>query len=177
MKKIIAFAILFSFGNIWANTQALQTVKKLVGFIRFKKNDQALSLIDTKTFSKNLLKTNWEKLSADEQNQFEDAMKNYIKNKSFPQALQYFDKIDINYGTPKSKQNLIELPGSILYKGSDKITFSWLFQEVDGKLKVTDFIDARGKLATEHFGTTKIIPAYEKKGIKELIELIKKESN
>ncbi len=176
MKKILVITVLFSFGTIWANSAALPTVKKLVGFIRFKKNEQALALIDTKTFSKNLLKSNWEKLSAEEQNDFEDAMKNYIKNKSFPQALQYFDKIDINYGTPKAKASSTELPGSILYKGSDKITFSWVFAESDGKLKVTDFIDARGKLATEHFGSTKIIPAYEKKGIKELIDLIKKES-
>ncbi len=154
----------------------IPTAKKLVGYIRFKKNDQALALIDTKTFSKNLLLNHWDKIDPKDQLEFEEAMKEYIKNKSFPMALQYFDKIDINYEKAKVKGKEAELPASILYKGSEKITFSWIFTETNGKFLVSDFLLAEGKLASEVNRVKQMEPTYEKKGMKELIVLIKKAS-
>lgn len=179
-KNLLSLFILFSFFStsfLFADESTiLPTAKKLVGYIRFKKNDQALALIDTKTFSKNLLLTHWDKIDPKEQLEFEEAMKEYIKNKSFPIALQYFDKIDINYEKVKIKGKEAELPASILYKGSEKITFSWIFTEKDGKFLVSDFLLAEGKLASEVNRVKQIEPTYEKKGMKELIALIKKAS-
>ncbi len=179
-KKLFSLLILLCFLPISVlfadESTILPTVKKLVGFIRFKKNDQAVALIDTKTFSKNLLGSHWDKINPKEQLEFEGAMKDYIKNKSFPNALQYFDRIDISYEKAKVKGKEAELPASILYKGSEKITFSWIFTEKDGKFLVSDFLDSDGKLATTLYGETQIQPTYEKKGMKELIALIKKAS-
>ena len=179
-QKLLSIFLLFSFlpaSTLLANEATLiPTVKKLVGYIRFKKNDQAIALIDTKTFSKNLLGNHWDKIENKEQIEFEEAMKDYIKNRSFPNALQYFDKIDINYEKAKVKGSEAELPASILYKGSEKITFSWIFTEKDGKFLVSDFLDSEGRLATTLYGEKQIRPTYEKKGMKERIALIKKAS-
>ena len=178
-KKFLPFLLLiFVFTNsAFANEAAiLSTAKKLVGYIRFKKNDQAIALIDTKTFSKNLLLNHWEKIDPKDQADFEEAMKGYIKAKSFPIALQYFDKIDINYEKVKMKGSEAELPASILYKGSEKITFSWVFTEKNGTYLVSDFLLAEGKLASEVNRVKQIEPTYEKKGMKELIALIKQAS-
>ncbi|HRG46838.1 MAG: ABC transporter substrate-binding protein [Leptospiraceae bacterium] len=179
-KKLFSLSLLFCFltsSVLFADESTiLPTAKKLVGFIRFKKNDQAIALIDTKTFSKNLLLNHWDKIDPKDQLEFEEAMKEYIKHKSFPIALQYFDKIDINYEKAKVKGKEAELPASILYKGSEKITFSWIFTETNGKFLVSDFLLAEGKLASEVNRVKQIEPTYEKKGMKELIALIKKAS-
>lgn len=180
LKKILPLLLVlcvFTSSTLFANeTAILSTAKKLVGYIRFKKNDQALALIDTKTFSKNLLLNHWDQIDPKDQKEFEEAMKDYIKAKSFPIALQYFDKIDINYEKVKMKGKEAELPASILYKGSEKITFSWIFTEKDGSYLVSDFLLAEGKLASEVNRVKQIEPTYEKKGMKELIALIKKAS-
>ncbi|MBK8398652.1 MAG: ABC transporter substrate-binding protein [Leptospiraceae bacterium] len=179
-KKVFYFLVLFCFSysvSLFANENTLiPTAKKLVGYIRFKKNDQAVALIDTRTFSKNLLGQHWEKIDPKDQIEFEETMKDYIKKRSFPNALQYFNKIDISYEKPKVKGGEAELPASILYQGSEKITFSWIFTEKDGKFLISDFLDPEGRLATTLYGETQIRPTYEKKGIKELIALIKKAS-
>jgi ABC-type transporter MlaC component len=175
LKKIFIVYCIFFVGILSADS-SLPTVKKLVGLIRFKKNEQAIELIDVKTFSKNLFKQHWEKLDPKDQDEFIEAMSIYIKNKPFVTAREYFDKIDINYAKPKTKGKSIEIPSSIIYKGSDKINFSWVLSEESGKMKIVDFIDPKGSLASEQFGTTQIIPNYEKKGIKELIELVKKKA-
>ena len=162
-KKLFSLSILFCFLTssvlLADESTILPTAKKLVGFIRFKKNDQAIALIDTKTFSKNLLLNHWDKIDPKDQLEFEEAMKEYIKHKSFPIALQYFDKIDINYEKAKVKGKEAELPASI-----------------NGKFLVSDFLLAEGKLASEVNRVKQIEPTYEKKGMKELIALIKKAS-
>jgi ABC-type transporter MlaC component len=179
-RKLFSLLILFYFfftPVLTAHESAiLPAAKKLVGYIRFKKYDLALSLIDTKTFSKNLLLNHWDKIDPKDQLEFEEAMKEYIKNKSFPIALQYFHKIDINYEKARVKGNEVELPASILYKGSEKITFSWIFTEKNGKYLVSDFLLAEGKLASEVNRVKQIEPTYDRKGMKELIALIKKAS-
>jgi ABC-type transporter MlaC component len=87
-KKLFSLLLLvffFSSSVLFADESTiLPTAKKLVGFIRFKKNDQAIALIDTKTFSKNLLLNHWDKIDPKDQLEFEEAMKEYIKHKSFP---------------------------------------------------------------------------------------------
>lgn len=179
LRLLILALFLFSGFSVYgqaSEANAVSTVKKLVLLIRYKQNDKALALIDTKTFSKNLLINNWDSISTEDQVEFENAMKGYLKNKSFPQALEYFDKIDINYEKPVAMGKQIKVGSSILYKGSENVTFAWVLNESGGKLLISDFILKSGKLASEVNREKQIQPAFEKKGIKELIEMIKKAS-
>ncbi len=179
-KKILITLILTGFVPISANEQITSSVKKLVGLIRFKKSDQAIAMIDTKTFSQSLLKSHWDNIDKEDQIEFEEAMKNFIKKKSFPIALEYFDKIDINYGKPKMNGKLGEQPASILYKGSDKISFSWILNQVNGKYLISDF-STEGKSASETNRIKQFEPIFQKvnddkKAIKEIIARVKKAS-
>ncbi|MCB1178854.1 MAG: ABC transporter substrate-binding protein [Leptospiraceae bacterium] len=176
LKKVsfLLILLLFPFQLFSAPKNPVSSVKKLVGNIRYKKNDKAIALIDIKSFCKNLLPGDYEKLSDGDKKKFEDAMKEYIQARSFPVALKYFDKIDINYEKPKKKGNETELPSSIMYKGSEKIQFSWILTNSSEGYLISDFL-IKGKLATET-NRPKIESAYKKKGLDGLVQLIKKAS-
>ncbi len=156
-----------------AEESALSSVKKMIGFIRYKKNSKAIEYVDTRQFAKNLLKGNFDSLSSSDKDGFEEAIKEYIINKSFPVALKYFDKVDINYEKPVIKGNEAVIGSSVLYQGSEKVVFSWVLTETNGKFLVSDFI-TEGKRVSEVNRTKQIEPMYKKKGIKEVISTLKK---
>ncbi|EQA45321.1 toluene tolerance protein Ttg2D [Leptospira broomii serovar Hurstbridge str. 5399] len=150
---------------------SLSTVKKLVGFIRYKKNDKALALIHVGRFSESLIGAS--KFSDGERKEFENAIAEYIVNKAFPIAVKYFDKIDITYEKPILKDKRIRIGSSILYKGSDQVSFAWILSEIDGNWYITDF-ETEGKLATDINRTKNIEPSLKKNGVKGTIALVQK---
>ncbi|MDX1960523.1 MAG: ABC transporter substrate-binding protein [Leptospiraceae bacterium] len=152
-----------------------ETVKKMVGFIRYAKNEKALSFIDTATFSKNLLKKDYDSLKPEDKEGLESAVKEFITKKAFPKAAEYFTKIDLNYEKSKINGKEARVPSSLLYRGSEKIQFSWVLTEKDGKYLVTDFYND-GKLASETNGS-KIKPIFDKDGIAKVIEAMKAAAN
>jgi ABC-type transporter MlaC component len=171
---IIFFVMSPSLLMAQAAKDPVSSVKKMIGFIRYKKNDSAIKYIDTETFSKNLLKSEYDKLDSSQKSKFEITIHNYIKAKSFPIALKYFDKIDITYEKPIIKGKDAELPASLLYKGSEKIQFSWILVEKNGSFLVTDFLTDK-KLASD-INSKQLLPILQKKGFDELIRQIEKAS-
>ncbi|WCL50460.1 ABC transporter substrate-binding protein [Leptospira sp. GIMC2001] len=157
-----------------ADEQVTKVVKKLIGFIRYKKNDKAIQLIHVPEFSNQLLKSSG-KISASERKEFEAAISNFIINRSFPIALKYFDKIDINYEKPSFKGKTATLGSSIIYDGSEKVTFSWILKEIEGSWYVVDFL-SEGKYASETNRIRSIEPSIKKNGIKKTIALVQREA-
>ncbi|PJZ47952.1 ABC transporter substrate-binding protein [Leptospira saintgironsiae] len=157
--------------EVSAEEQTLSAVKKLIGFIRYKKNDKAIALIHVGKFSEKLIGDH--KISAAERKEFEEAISEYIVNKAFPIALKYFDKIDITYDKPAVNGKQARIGSSILYKGSDQIKFAWILSESEGAWYISDF-ETEGKLATEINRTKNIEPSIKKNGIKGTISLIQK---
>lgn len=147
------------------------TIKKMIGFIRYKKNSNAISLIDTELYSANLLKGEYENLSGEQKKEFEEAVKLYIENKSFPIALKYFDKVDLTYEKPIPKGNLIEIPSSILYDGSQRIKFSWILNEKNGNFLISDFM-VEDKL-TSDTNREKLFAVLKKDGFSKMLEKLK----
>ncbi|RHX86216.1 ABC transporter substrate-binding protein [Leptospira stimsonii] len=154
--------------------QITSTVKKLIGFIRYKKNDKAIAIIHVKQFSNQLLKSSGKIADADRKD-FEDAISEFIVHRSFPIAHKYFDKIDINYEKPVIKGDNATLASSIIWNGSERITFSWILSKIDGTWFVTDFLN-EGKYASETNRTKSVDPSIKKNGIKQTIALIKREA-
>lgn len=151
------------------------TVKKMIGYIRYKKNINAIALIDTETFATNLLKGDYESLSSEEKKEFQDAVKVYIENKSFPIALRYFDKVDINYEKPILKGSIYEIPSSVLYNGSQQIKFSWILTEKNNSFLVSDFL-TDGKLISDVNREKQILPLLKKEGFAKMLEKLKEAS-
>ncbi|XDD51455.1 ABC transporter substrate-binding protein [Leptospira sp. WS92.C1] len=157
-----------------AEEQIGSTVKKLIGFIRYKKNDKAISIIHVKQFSSQLLKSSG-KIADTDRKEFEEAISEFIIHRSFPIAHKYFDKIDINYEKPVIKGDNATLASSIIWNGSERITFSWILNKIDGTWYVTDFL-SEGKYASETNRVKSIEPSIKKNGIKQTIALIKREA-
>lgn len=156
---------------ISAEDQALASAKKLVGLIRYKKNDKALALIHLEKFSGKLVGNT--KLTETERKEFEEAVAEYITNKAFPLALKYFDKIDLTYDKPAIEGKQARIASAILYKGSDQVKFAWILEEVSGAWYITDF-EIEGRLASETNRTKSIEPSIKKNGVKATIALVQK---
>ncbi|WP_078130136.1 toluene tolerance protein [Leptospira alexanderi] len=154
--------------------QIVSTVKKLIGFIRYKKNDKAIVLIHVKQFSNQLLKSSG-KIGDSDRKEFEEAIGEFIVHRSFPIAYKYFDKIDINYEKPTIKGDNATLASSIIWSGSERITFSWILTKIEGVWYVTDFLN-EGKYASETNRVKSVDPSIKKNGIKQTIALIRKEA-
>ncbi|EKR63236.1 toluene tolerance protein Ttg2D [Leptospira weilii str. 2006001853] len=154
--------------------QIVSTVKKLIGFIRYKKNDKAIVLIHVKQFSNQLLKS-FGKIGDSDRKEFEEAIGEFIVHRSFPIAYKYFDKIDINYEKPVIKGDNATLASSIIWNGSERITFSWILTKIEGAWYVTDFLN-EGKYASETNRVKSVDPSIKKNGIKQTIALIRKEA-
>ena len=172
--KFFLFSLFFSLLPLQSESSTKDPtpiVKKMIGFIRYKKNSNALSQIDTETYSSNLLKGEYESLSSDQKKEFEDAVKLYIENKSFPVALKYFDKVDINYEKPIFKGNFYEIPSSILYNGSQQIKFSWILTEKNGSFLISDFL-VENKLTSE-VNREKLLAVLKKDGFVKMIEKLR----
>lgn len=149
-------------------------MKKLIGFIRYKKNDKAIVLIHVKQFSNQLLKSSG-KIGDSDRKEFEEAIGKFIVHRSFPIAYKYFDKIDINYEKPIIKGDNATLASSIIWSGSERITFSWILTKIEGAWYVTDFLN-EGKYASETNRVKSVDPSIKKNGIKQTIALIRKEA-
>ncbi|WP_061223815.1 hypothetical protein [Leptospira weilii] len=154
--------------------QIVSTVKKLIGFIRYKKNDKAIVLIHVKQFSNQLLKS-FGKIGDSDRKEFEEAIGEFIVHRSFPIAYKYFDKIDINYEKPTIKGDNATLASSIIWNGSERIIFSWILTKIEGVWYVTDFLN-EGKYASETNRVKSVDPSIKKNGIKQTIALIRKEA-
>jgi ABC-type transporter MlaC component len=132
-KKLFSLLLLvffFSSSVLFADESTiLPTAKKLVGFIRFKKNDQAIALIDTKTFSKNLLLNHWDKIDPKDQLEFEEAMKEYIKNKSFQSHSNTLIKLILIMKKQKSKEKKQNYPLPFFTKVQKKLPFPGFLQK------------------------------------------------
>ncbi|WP_061206145.1 toluene tolerance protein [Leptospira santarosai] len=154
--------------------QIVSTVKKLIGLIRYKKNDKAIALIHVKQFSNQLLRSSG-KIGDSDRKEFEEAIGEFIVHRSFPIAHKYFDKIDINYEKPVLKGDNATLASSIIWNGSERITFSWILTKLEGSWYVTDFLN-EGKYASETNRIKSVDPSIKKNGIKQTIALIRKEA-
>ncbi|EMM85013.1 toluene tolerance protein Ttg2D [Leptospira santarosai str. 2000027870] len=154
--------------------QIVSTVKKLIGLIRYKKNDKAIAIIHVKQFSNQLLRSSG-KIGDSDRKEFEEAIGEFIVHRSFPIAHKYFDKIDINYEKPVLKGDNATLASSIIWNGSERITFSWILTKLEGSWYVTDFLN-EGKYASETNRIKSVDPSIKKNGIKQTIALIRKEA-
>jgi ABC-type transporter MlaC component len=172
---LVYLVIQFSILGEAAVKDPTPSVKKMIGFIRYKKNTNAIALIDIETFSSNLLKGEYENLSSDQKRDFQDAVKVYVENKSFPIALKYFDKVDITYEKPIPKGSMFEIPSSILYNGSQQIKFSWILNEKNNQFLVSDF-SMDGKLISDVNREKQLLPLLKKEGFEKMLEKLKEAS-
>ncbi|MCB1172543.1 MAG: ABC transporter substrate-binding protein [Leptospiraceae bacterium] len=153
---------------------ALATVKKLVGFIRYEKNDLALRQIGLQPVSQFLMGSHYEKATVAQRIKFQSLLGEYVELRAFPLALQYFKDIDPSYDAPVQKGQQMHVRSSLLYAGSEQIVFTWVLSEHEGQWVITDFLDQRGVSSMSTNRDKQIQPVLKAKGVVGLINQMEK---
>ncbi len=149
---------------------ALAAVKKMVGFIRYEKNDLALKQVGLVPVSEYLMGSYYSKATAEQRSRFQELLGEYVELRAFPLALKYFKDIDLSYDEPVVKGDAVHVRSSLLYSGSEQLVFTWVLAEHDGKYVVTDFLDASNKSSMKTNRDKQIQPVLKQKGVAGLIK-------
>lgn len=179
--SILVFAALSVLDKLAAKSltsQVMSPINKFTGFVRYKKYDKALDYVDLEVFCNSILKGH--KIPAAKKKEFREAVKVYIKKQSFPKVHKYFDKIDVNYEKPIKKSKYVQVPASILYKGKEKISFSWILAKKDGKYQIIDFLSdviTEGQRASIYEKYKQVEPILQTQGIDVVIKRVYKMAN
>lgn len=128
-----------------ADHPALSVVKRLVGQIRYNRDERALEAIGLEPISRYLLGAAYAGASAEDRARFQALLGDYIRLNAFPTARQYFKDIDINYEAPVESGDITRIRSSIVYAGADRVSFTWVLTRVNGRYVITDFLDSRGQ--------------------------------
>lgn len=153
---------------------ALATVKKMVGFIRYEKNNLALKQVGLVPLSQYLMGDYYAKATPEQQARFQGLLGEYVELRAFPLALKYFKDIDLSYDEPAFKGDAVHVRSSLLYAGSEQLVFTWVLAEHDGKYVVTDFLDSTNKSSMQTNRDKQIQPVLKQKGVAGLIEQMEK---
>lgn len=156
--------------------KAISSIKKFISYVRYSDKGadftaKAIDMLDLDYVCNYLIANNMSKLSPAEKAEFKALIGEYVRLNAFPTALKYFAKIDLVYSKPQEKEGLIIVPSTLLYKGSDRIKFSWVV--LKSNYKIVDLLNENAVSSMKGNRDSQILPFYQKKGIKGLIEKLK----
>lgn len=152
-----------------ADHPALTVVKRLVGQIRYNRDDRALESIGLEPISRYLLGASYAGASAEERARFQALLGDYIRLNAFPTARSYFKDIDINYEAPVESGDTARIRSSIVYAGADRASFTWVLTRVNGRYVITDFLDSRGQSSMASSRDRQIQPLLRSGGMSALL--------
>lgn len=159
--------------------EALKTVRKVVGYVKYSEKkpeyaDRALDYLASERISRYLLGFDYEKASPEQRRRFIGYFREYIKLKAFPSALEYIRHIDLSYEKPVKKNGAFHIRSSILYRGSERIEFTWVLEKFGDRFLLTDFLDARGQSSMKSNRDQQVRPILRKKGMDGLLDQFNK---
>lgn len=177
MMIIAVAALVLGSGPIAAETDtkaALSAVKKLVGFIRFEKNDLALKQVGLVPISRFLMGSYYDRATPEQQTRFQTLLGEYVELRAFPLALKYFKDIDLSYEEPVIKGRQVLIRSSLLYAGSEQVMFTWVLEQHDGQYTIVDILDNGGKSSILTNRDKQIQPVLKKNGVAGLLTQMEK---
>ena len=147
--------------------EALTALRRLVGLIRYERNEQALNLIATDRMVSFLLGSNG--ATPEQESRIAGLLGEYIELKAFPMALEYFKDIDLTYDAPTIVGDQVHIRSSVLYGGSEQVTMTWVMARVGPEYKLVDFLDQQGQSQMTINRDRVITPLINQRGVDGLI--------
>ncbi len=179
---LAALCVLFTAGLAAQETadespeaKSLSTVKKFIGFVRYKKDEPAMKFIGIDLMARGLLMKSYDTAKPEELEKFKSLLAEYIRLKAFPLAVKYFQDIDLSYDKPVVKAKESRIKTSLLYAGSDRVSFSWVLAEAADGWLVVDFLDEKGVSSMQVNRDKQIQPVLKKSGMKGVNDLLEKQ--
>lgn len=138
-----------------AEQKVLAPIKKMIGSVRYSDKartpaerkaleDKALDNIGTDRMADFLLGNFAAKATPEQKKRLADQIREYTRYKAFPLVIKYFKDIDLTYEPPVIEGETAKVPASVVYAGSERLSFTFVLTRVGDSYVMTDFINDKG---------------------------------
>ncbi len=185
MRKILLIPIFFFataslFAQEDGEAKVLAPIKKLIGSVRYSEKaktpderkaleDRALDLVGTEQMADFLLGDFAAKATPEQKAKFAGQIREYTRYKAFPLVLKYFKDIDLTYEPPVIKGDTATVQSSVVYAGSERVSFSWVLTRAGDSYVITDFLNEKGVSTMAMNKAQQVQPTLKTKGIAGLL--------
>lgn len=185
----IAFFVLMTSASADSDNKSPEfAVKKLLGEIKQivkkdslsdaeqsenkKHSDIALSVLKVPEISQKALGKYWSKHSAEQQKQFQTLLGDLFVHVAFPSSAKFFANLDIVYGKPKSKKDMMVVPLTVVHEKEGEVGIDFRMKQSAEGWQVVDVIldgvSMRNNLRSQFYKILK------KNEFKELVQRMEK---
>jgi phospholipid transport system substrate-binding protein len=137
-----------------------------------KHSDIALSVLKVPEISQKALGKYWSKHSEAQQKQFQTLLGDLFVHVAFPSSAKFFANLDIVYGKPKSKKDMMVVPLTVVHEKEGEVDIDFRMKQTKESWQVVDVIldgvSMRNNLRSQFYKILK------KKDFKELVRRMEK---
>ena len=137
-----------------------------------KHSDIALSVLKVPEISQKALGKYWSKHTEEQQKQFQNLLGNLFVHVAFPSSAKFFANLDVVYGKPKSKKDMMVVPLTVAHEKEGEVDIDFRMKQSEEGWQVVDVIldgvSMRNNLRSQFYKILK------KKDFKELVRRMKK---
>ena len=137
-----------------------------------KHSDIALSVLKVPEISQKALGKYWSKHSEEQQKQFQTLLGDLFVHVAFPSSAKFFANLDIVYGKPKSKKDMMVVPLSVVHEKEGEVGIDFRMKQSAEGWQVVDVIldgvSMRNNLRSQFYKILK------KNEFKELVQRMEK---
>lgn len=105
-----------------------------------KHSDIALSVLKVPEISQKALGKYWSKHNEEQQKQFQTLLGNLFVHVAFPSSAKFFANLDMVYGKPKSKKNMMMVPLTVVHEKEGEVDIDFRMKQTDAGWQVVDVI-------------------------------------
>ena len=176
-------AALFAQEN--AEQKVVAPIKKMIGFVRYSDKaktpqerkaleDKALDNIGSDLMADYLLGSFQSRVTPEQKKRFADQLREYTRYKAFPLVIKYFKDIDLTYEPPVMDGDHARVPASVVYAGSERLSFTFVLTRVGDSYVMTDFINDKGASSMTVNRDNQVQPTLKSQGMAGLLNLMEK---
>jgi ABC-type transporter MlaC component len=171
-------AVLFAQEDV--EQKVLSPIKKMIGSVRYSDKaktpaerkaleDKALDNIGTDLMAQFLLGNFAAKATPEQKKRLADQIREYTRYKAFPLVIKYFKDIDLTYEPPVIQGETARVPASVVYAGSERLSFTFVLTKVADAYVMTDFINDKGISSMTVNRDNQVQPTLKSQGINGLL--------
>ena len=105
-----------------------------------KHSDIALGVLKVPEISKKALGKYWSKHSVEQQQKFQTLLGDLFVHVAFPSSAKFFANLDIVYGKPKSKKDMMVVPLTVVHEKEGEVDIDFRMKQTEKGWQVVDVI-------------------------------------
>lgn len=138
-----------SYGQDAESKKVHASIKKMLNFALRQKPDEAMKQVGVEQMSKFLLGNKADKATPEQRQKFKELVRKNIELRAFPVVEEHFKSVDIPLEKAVFKGSEARVKSSLLWGGSEQVSFTWILSKDGDKYVITDFINSKGQSSME----------------------------